>query len=133
MTLNVPEKIPTILCEYCRFYNYNGINYAEFFIVNNRIEGILKKYDCYKNLICEENYIDGKLNGQCIKNYYNEISNIYYVNGLKHGMYKEYFDNGKLKYEINYVNGNIHGMYKEYFDNGELNSEIYYVNGKRHE
>ena len=45
---------------------------------------------------------------------------------------KEYYDNGKIKFEGQYFNGEINGKVKEYnYDNGQLEFEGKYLNGKR--
>ena len=49
---------------------------------------------------------------------------------MKYGKYKEYFDNGKLKFEGEYLLGERHGKGKEY-KNGKLRFEGEYLNGKR--
>lgn len=52
--------------------------------------------------------------------YYND-------NGKEEGIWKEYYDNGKLKLEENYSNGNYDGYVTEYYNNGQLNSKLLYV------
>jgi len=44
---------------------------------------------------------------------------------------KEYYDNGKLKYEGEYFNGEKNGKGREYYENGNLKFEGKYLNGKR--
>ena len=48
------------------------------------------------------------------------------------GKKKEYYSNGKLKFDGEYKYGEKHGECKEYFDNGELEFEGNYVKGKKH-
>ena len=45
-------------------------------------------------------------------------------------MGKEYYINGKLKFEGKYLNGEKHGKGKQYDSDGELQFEGIYVNGK---
>ena len=54
-----------------------------------------------------------------------------YLNGLRNGKAKEYYDNGKLKFEGEYLNGKKNGIAKEYHDNGKLEFEGEYFNGRR--
>ena len=56
-----------------------------------------------------------------------------YLNGVRHGNGKEYYDNGKLKFEGEYLNGVRHGNGKEYNNHGKLKFEGKYLNGKRDE
>ena len=44
------------------------------------------------------------------------------------GKGKEYYDNGKLKFEGEYLNGEKNGKGKEYDDNGNLKFEGEYLN-----
>ena len=44
---------------------------------------------------------------------------------------KEYYDNGKLKFEGDYINGERNGKGKEYYDNGKLKFVGEYLKGKR--
>ncbi|BDS10726.1 toxin-antitoxin system YwqK family antitoxin [Aureispira anguillae] len=43
-----------------------------------------------------------------------------YENGVLNGIFKQYHDNGKLKYETTYKDGLPTGEFKRYFDNGNL-------------
>ena len=60
-----------------------------------------------------------------------EKDNIIYelING--NGTVKEYWDNGKLKFEGEYLNGKRNGKGKEYYENGKLKFEGEYLNGER--
>ena len=70
-----------------------------------------------------------------------------YLNGVKHGKGKEYYDNGRIKFEGEYMNGkrwngigyntrnnkifelfNGFGLVKEYYDNGRIKFEGEYIN-----
>ena len=46
-------------------------------------------------------------------------------------MVKEYYNNGKLKFEGFYKNNKRDGIGKEYYDNGKLKFEGEYKDGKR--
>lgn len=52
-----------------------------------------------------------------------------YVDGVKHGTYRTWYDNGQLMYEMYYVNGLRHGLWRYWGFDGLLRSEVYYVNG----
>lgn len=43
-----------------------------------------------------------------------------YDNGVLNGAFKQYHDNGKLKYETNFEKGLASGPFKRYYDNGNL-------------
>lgn len=50
-----------------------------------------------------------------------------YKNGLKTGMWVEYYGNGNLKNQINYSNGKPNGKCKVYWINGNL-KEVFIIN-----
>ena len=53
------------------------------------------------------------------------------MNGRRNVKGKEYYGNGKLKFEGEFLNGKRHGEGKEYdFNNGKLNFEGEYLKGK---
>jgi hypothetical protein len=53
---------------------------------------------------------------------------IMYING---NAFKEYYDNGKLKYIATRKNGLLHGRYKEYWENGNPKAEGKYRGGEK--
>ena len=55
------------------------------------------------------------------------------MEGKKSGNFKEYYDNGKLKFEGEYINDKRSGYAKEYYDNDILKFEGEYLNDKRNE
>ena len=70
----------------------------EYFISDNKKEGIYKSYHNNGQLNVEVNYIDGKMN---------EI-------------YKSYHYNGQLNVEVNYIDDKRNGIFKSYYNNGQL-------------
>ena len=55
----------------------------------------------------------------------------YLKNGVRHGLWIAYWDNGQLRYKGNYKNGKSHGEHVAYYQNGQLRLKGKYVNGKR--
>ena len=54
-----------------------------------------------------------------------------YITGLKDGVWKSYYNNGKLKFKGNYVQGNPDGQQSFYFENGRIKEEQYFQMGIR--
>ena len=55
-----------------------------------------------------------------------------YINNLKHGVWREYYDHtGTIMIEENYKNGIQHGRYASYHPNGQIWSEGNFHNGLR--
>jgi antitoxin component YwqK of YwqJK toxin-antitoxin module len=70
--------------------------------------------------------------------YYPSINILYegeYINGLKHGRWKYYYDNKQhtLEHEANYIDEVKHGLWRQWYDNEEhtLKAEGEYKNGQR--
>jgi antitoxin component YwqK of YwqJK toxin-antitoxin module len=79
-------------------------------------------------------YVDGLRQGLW-KNYYKDgtlMGEEHYLNGELHGLWKVYYDNGTLGSEGHYLNGKPHGLWKSYHSNGTLQWEGHYLNGEQH-
>ena len=50
--------------------------------------------------------------------------------GLKQGVWKTFYDNGRIKTEANYKNDILNGPYKEYDENGLVKVFFQYAEGK---
>ena len=60
------------------------------------------------------------------------ICEIPYVNGQRHGLATWWYENGQKRYEIPYVNGQVHGLATWWYENGQKMREVPYVNGQVH-
>jgi len=77
-------------------------------------------------------FYNGQLfTGTAISKYPNDsiASSIDYVNGKKEGIYRKWFQNGKLSFEANYVNGKQHGKTYTWWSNGNLRTTSNFANG----
>lgn len=88
--------------------------------INGREEGITKEYSRDGMVITLIEYRKGYVVNSENINRYRE--------GLKHGMWKEFYDNEKVKSEGNYSYGKRDGYFKEYDINGNLLKLEKYVN-----
>lgn len=60
------------------------------------------------------------------------IAEGHYVNGLKHGLWREYYDEtGSIMIEENYQHGIPHGRYMSFHPNGQVFSRGQFYNGQR--
>ena len=93
---------------------------------NNRKNGIIKKtgYKMIDELIRKLIQVDIKERIKWEKYFDDE----FFKNYRK---VKEYYDNGKLKFEGEYFDGKRNGIGKEYYDNGKLEYKGRYLNGLR--
>ena len=57
----------------------------------------------------------------------------HYVDGLRQGLWKNYYKDGTLMGEEHYLNGELHGLWKSYHDDGAtLWGEGHYLNDMKH-
>lgn len=112
---------PVIIKEYnensdladVRFYTPSGVLESEGKMRGKEREGKwLYYHEDGKSIMSEENYVNGKLDGE-YKTFYptgepTEIA--YYKNGLLHGNYKKYSIKGFLYQDFNYAEGKLNGM-----------------------
>ncbi|MFZ4455188.1 MAG: TonB family protein [Bacteroidales bacterium] len=54
-----------------------------------------------------------------------------YIESLKDGTYKEWYENGQLRKEIEYSEGKMNGHYLSYWENGQKKREESYLDGKK--
>ena len=52
-----------------------------------------------------------------------------YKNGIKEGLYVEYYKNGQVELLGKYNDGNMNGEFEKYYENGQLESRENYKNG----
>lgn len=94
---------------------------------SSQIKTIRHYYICKKG-----SYFDSE-NGQKMTYHSNGRVETKYtlLNGKKHGIYYEYYEDGTLKQEIPYSNGIANGKIKGYYKNGKVRIEATVKNGKR--
>ena len=62
------------------------------------------------------------------KKTWKKILETHLTNGLINGKYREWYQNGMLKYEGNFINGRKEGMFYTWYPNGKIKNEMKYVN-----
>lgn len=111
------SKHPVIIKEFNKnndtatvsFYTIKGTLKSTGFMVGKNREGTWLYYHKEgKTLISEENF----------------------ENGLKNGVAKTYYKNGKLTEIFSYKNNKLHGNFKRYAINGVLIDDLNYINGQ---
>lgn len=88
----------------------------------NKIDGLSKEFDQEGNIITLLEYNNDRL---ISRERINRTDN----NGLKQGIWKEFYSNGNLKKEENYKDNLLHGYYREYNNNGQIIFTLLYENG----
>lgn len=86
------------------------------------------------SLILLENYENGLLIGKTeayLPGTQRIIEETEYVNGMKHGLYLRYYDNGVPMVEAYYSNDVLHGTYVHYYPNGNVKEEGMFKEGAK--
>ena len=107
----------------------NGRGYDKFGNVIYKIEGgkVIEKYK-NGNPVFKGEYLNGKkYNGIGYDIYCNEV----YTIKKGKGKFKEFFDDGVLKFEGEYLNGERNGKGKRFDYEGEILFEGIYLNGEK--
>ena len=138
------------------YYPNNYISKVEYY-TNGWKDGVNIQFDRKGKVTLIENYKNDKLDGQTI--YYGvytetPLSETEYYDGKKNGLFRQYYDNGKIQEETwfkgdrknglsrwnnkagqriaeyNYVLGNFEGIQKTFYENDSLQSYNIYINNK---
>ena len=84
------------------------------------------------SLILVENYNNGYLVGKSVAYLSGTqvvIEETEYVNGVKHGLYSRFYDNGVPMIETYYKNDRLNGSYVHYYPNGIVKEEGLFKDG----
>lgn len=105
----------------------NGIVLKEENYLDGKLEGEVRTYFTAKGIRIVKSvyhYKDGVFNGTCSD--FNDMGNLVafatYKKGIKDGVSRWYFSNGNLALEQHYVNGLLEGMQTMYYENGNVQS-----------
>ena len=86
------------------------------------------------SLILVENYNNGYLVGKSVAYLAGTqfvIEETEYVNGVKHGLYSRFYDNGVPMIEAFYKNDKLNGTYVHYYPNGNVKEEGLFKDGAK--
>jgi uncharacterized protein len=105
-----------------KYFYSNGVLKEEVPYVNNKRNGKALEYDEKGLLISIETYNNGFLVER-------EKINRKDEKGLKQGVWREYYANGRIKLEHNYQDDLLNGSYKEYDEDGKIKVLLQYNAG----
>ena len=103
-----------------RLYHSNNKVKAVGLYIHEQKEQLWKYYDTRENLIREENYKNGQLEGETTLFYVdgNVLDKTTYSVGKKEGKSLQYYRNGQLKVSANYAANKLEGTYTLYNSEG---------------
>ena len=113
------------------FYNTFGEKISEIDFVNDRKEGIERRFYSYNKVKEETEYLGGVKNGQYIRYYFSSQVQIEgnYKDGKKDGKWSRYFEDGSNRQEGTYKNGKREGPWKTYNRRGDVVGQATYKDG----
>lgn len=116
-------------------YSPSGKVIAKGSYVNKKKQG---QWDYFSaedgSLILTENYNNGLLSGKSIVYLAGTqivVEETEYVNGIKHGLYSKFYDNGVPMIEAAYHQDHLNGSYIHYYSNGIVKEEGLFKNGAK--
>ncbi|MEX1000521.1 MAG: toxin-antitoxin system YwqK family antitoxin [Crocinitomicaceae bacterium] len=121
-----------------KMYHRSGYLMAKGKYVNQQKDSVWIHYDDRGVISYMETYENGKLNGQKVYFYEPQDGKLhvaryeYYRDGLRHGEFKEYHQNTKVKIEGKFRDGNLDGKIVHYYPNGRVKKILYYKHAVEH-
>jgi len=112
-----------------KWYYENGQLLREEEYFQGQRDGMKTEYSETSDVITKGLYADGEKNGEWIFKTENYSEEGNYIIGLKDGMWKAYYPNGKLLFKGSFVQDNPDGDHKYYYENGKVKEEQYFRMG----
>lgn len=112
------------------YYNNGSILREEEYYQGQR-DGSCTEYSITGEIIAQGQYADGERNGEWKFKSGDHSEEGKYILGLKDGLWKSYYSDGKLRFKGNYIQGNPDGQHLYYYENGKIREEQYYNMGIR--
>jgi len=113
-------------------YFRGGKKNAEGVFLNEKREGLWRFFSEFDEaLVSEEFYIEGKKNGVA-KTFFpgkGVLEVITWKNGIREGLWEQYFDDGTIKLRCSYKNDMKEGPITVYYPNGQKFNTGEYLNG----
>ncbi len=113
------------------FYNTFGEKISEIDFVNDKKEGIERRFYGYDRVKEETEFLAGVKEGQYTKYYFSSQVQLEgsYKNGKKDGKWTKYFEDGSNRQEGAYINGKRDGPWKTYNRKGDIVGQATYKDG----
>lgn len=114
-----------------RWYYPEGELLREEDYYQGRRDGNLTEFTRAGEVIAQGNYADGERNGEwTIKSGDNTETGTYLL-GLRDGLWRAFYANGKPRFKGTYNQGNPIGHHILYYENGRIKEDRYFQNGLR--
>ena len=114
-----------------KWYYDNGAILREEEYFQGQRDGTYTEYSETADIISQGSYTDGERNGDWKHKSGDNTEAGKYIVGLRDGLWKSYYADGKLRFKGNYVQGNPDGAQTYYYENGRTKEEEFYRMGIR--
>jgi antitoxin component YwqK of YwqJK toxin-antitoxin module len=114
-----------------KWYYENGSLLREEEYFQGKRDGACTEYSVTGEIIAQGQYSDGEKNGEWKYKAENFNEDGKYLTGLKDGLWKSYYTNGKLMFKGNFIQGNPDGPQSFYYEDGRIKEEQNFQMGIR--
>jgi antitoxin component YwqK of YwqJK toxin-antitoxin module len=114
-----------------KWYYDNGTLLREEEYFQGQRDGSCTEYSSSGIIIAQGQYSDGEKNGEWKYSAGDYTEEGKYIMGLKDGIWRSYYINGKLKFKGTFVQGNPDGQQSYYYENGKIKEDQYFQMGIR--
>lgn len=114
-----------------KWYYDNGSLLREEEYFQGQRDGPFTEFSQGNDIITQGQYADGEKNGEWKYKSENNSEEGKYILGLRDGIWKSYYADGKLRYKGNYIQGMPDGLHVNYYENGRIKEEQFYRMGIR--
>jgi antitoxin component YwqK of YwqJK toxin-antitoxin module len=114
-----------------KWYYSGGELLREEEYFQGRRDGPYTEYAKDGKIIAQGEYSDGEKNGDWKYDRFDHTEEGKYILGLKDGVWKAYYLNGKTKFRGSYIQGNPDGLHVYYYESGKVKEEQYFKMGIR--
>ena len=114
-----------------KWYYANGEVMRTEEYANGSLDGDYREYDEHGNTLTEGRFEEGSEEGHWIFRRGPSIEEGDYFDGMRTGLWKIWYEEGKIAAEINYEQDLMSGKYTIYYENNVIKRTGKYVNGER--
>jgi len=113
------------------WYFPDGSMRREESFIKGLADGMMTEYDEAGNVIARGEYIEGWEEGEWLYQYGDNREEGRYSYGYRNGYWKSYDNEGNLLFEGEFIDNNPNGKHLFYWDNGKIKDEINYLMGMK--
>jgi antitoxin component YwqK of YwqJK toxin-antitoxin module len=114
-----------------KWYYENGSLLREEEYFQGKRDGAYTEYSKSGEIIAQGQYSDGERNGEWKFKSANNTEEGKYITGLKDGVWRSYYSDGKPRFKGSFLQGVADGQHMLYYEDGKLKEERYYQGGLR--